>query len=55
MLLAATQVRRAFLLFKRGATADAQKALDDARQRAQPTEYTEVGRCLARLQPLIAP
>ena len=54
MLLAATQVRRAFLLFKRGSVAEAQKALDDARKRAAPTEYTEVGRCWTRLQPLIA-
>jgi predicted ATPase/class 3 adenylate cyclase len=55
MLLAATQVRRAFLLFKRGSIADAQKALDDARKRAEPTEHTEHGRCWVRLQPLIAP
>jgi hypothetical protein len=54
MYLAATQVRRAFLLFKRGAADDARKALDDAREWAAPTQYTEAGRCWSRLQPLIA-
>jgi predicted ATPase/class 3 adenylate cyclase len=54
MLLAATQVRRAFLAFKKGQPQDAQKALQDARRRAEPADHTEVGRCWARLQPIIA-
>ncbi len=54
MLLAATQVRRAFLAYRKGEPHEAQKALQDALKRAEPAEHTELGRCWSRLQPLIA-